>query len=85
MVLEPKAAHVAIFTAFDHTGFDASKKDIDALFDSWDPDGGGSIDFKELQRALRGDAATATAVKAAGGKLKTMNGVAKAMKPSGKG
>ena len=68
-------------------GFDASKKEIDALFDSWDPDGGGSIDFKELQRALRGDAAPsgAAAVKAAGGKLKTMNSVAKAMKSSGKG
>ena len=51
--MEPKAAHVAIFTAFDHTGFDASKKDIDALFDSWDPDGGGTLDFKELQKVLR--------------------------------
>ena len=29
-------------------------KDIDGLFDSWDPSGGGTIDFKELQKVLRG-------------------------------
>jgi hypothetical protein len=31
--------------------------DVDALFDSWDPSGGGTIDFKELQKALRGEGA----------------------------
>eukprot|EP00964_Phaeocystis_antarctica_P077368 scaffold48001_cov48-Phaeocystis_antarctica.AAC.2 len=29
------------------------KKDADALFDTFDPDGGGSIDYKELQKALK--------------------------------
>ena len=29
-------------------------KDIDGLFDTWDPSGSGTIDFKELQKALRG-------------------------------
>ena len=33
-------------------GFEASKKDIDELFNSWDSDGGGSLDFKELRRIL---------------------------------
>ena len=68
-------------------GFDAPKKDVDALFDSWDRDGGGSLELKELQRALRGDAAPAgaAAVQAAGSRLKTMGGVATAMKPNGKG
>ena len=33
-------------------GFEASKKDIDELFDTWDSDGGGSLDFKELRRIL---------------------------------
>ena len=31
--------------------------DVDLLFDSWDPSGGGTIDFKELQKALRGEGA----------------------------
>ena len=39
-------------------GFDASKKDIDELFNSWDKDGGGSLDFKELQKILRPPAAS---------------------------
>ena len=33
-------------------GFEATKKDIDELFDTWDSDGGGSLDFKELRRIL---------------------------------
>ena len=33
-------------------GFDASKKDIDDLFSSWDADGGGSLDFGELKKIL---------------------------------
>ena len=62
-------------------GFEATKKEIDDLFDSWDPDGGGTLDFKELQRALmRGDAAPAGGVKSAAEKVKAINGVAKAMK-----
>ena len=29
------------------------KKDIDALFDEWDPDGSGSLELKELDKKLR--------------------------------
>ena len=36
--------------------------DVDALFDSWDPSGDGTIDFKELQKALRGEGAAVSAV-----------------------
>ena len=32
------------------------KKDVDALFDSWDPDGSGTLSFKELQKILRAPA-----------------------------
>ena len=29
-------------------GLEVPKKEIDALFDSWDPDGSGSLTLKEL-------------------------------------
>ena len=35
-------------------GLEVSKDAIDALFNSWDPDGSGELNFKELQRILRG-------------------------------
>ena len=38
-------------------GLDASDEDADALFDSFDPDGGGSIEYAELKRALKHRAA----------------------------
>ena len=31
-------------------GFDVPKTEIDALFDAFDPDGSGAMEFKELQR-----------------------------------
>ena len=34
-------------------GFDAPKKEIDALFDQFDPDGSGEVDYKELSKLLR--------------------------------
>ena len=34
---------------------------MDLLFDSWDPGGDGTIDFKELQKALKGEGAAASA------------------------
>ena len=34
-------------------GLKVGRKDADALFDTFDPDGGGSIDYKELQKALK--------------------------------
>ena len=40
-------------------GLDAPAAEVDALFDTWDPDGSGSIDFKELQKILRGGASEA--------------------------
>ena len=39
--------------AMPKLGFDVPTKDIDALFDSFDPDGSGSIDFTELKKMLR--------------------------------
>ena len=34
-------------------GVDVPRKDVDALFDAFDPDGGGSIDYSELNKALK--------------------------------
>ena len=34
-------------------GFDVPKTEIDALFDAFDPDGSGAMEFKELQKMLR--------------------------------
>ena len=39
--------------AMPKLGLEVSKKAIDELFDQWDSDGGGSLEFKELQRILR--------------------------------
>ena len=38
-------------------GVEIEAKDIDELFNSWDADGGGSLDFKELSTILKGAAA----------------------------
>jgi len=56
-------------------GFEASKKDIDELFNSWDSDGGGSLDFKELRRILSAPTpAPAAAAAKAAAKLKAKGG-----------
>ena len=34
-------------------GLDVPRVAVDALFDQFDPDGSGNIDFKELQKMLR--------------------------------
>ena len=34
-------------------GLDVSRAEIDALFDSWDPDGSGALELAELNRQLR--------------------------------
>ena len=34
-------------------GLELPQKDVDELFNSWDPTGGGTLDFKELQKVLR--------------------------------
>ena len=39
--------------AMPKLGFDVPAKDVDVLFDSFDPDGSGSIDFTELKKMLR--------------------------------
>ena len=31
-------------------GFDVPRKEVDALFDSWDPDGSGELDLNELNK-----------------------------------
>ena len=36
-------------------GLDVPRKVLDELFDSWDPDGSGSIEMNELMKALRED------------------------------
>ena len=36
-------------------GLDVPRKVLDELFDSWDPDGSGSIEMNELMQALRED------------------------------
>ena len=35
-------------------GLEVPTRDVDALFDSWDPDGSGSLEMSELQKQLRG-------------------------------
>ena len=48
-------------------GLEVPKKAIDELFDEWDKDGGGALDFKELGKILRkSPAATTTKLKGAG-------------------
>ena len=44
---------------------DLSAKDIDELFNSWDADGGGSLDFKELSAILKTPGAAASKLRAA--------------------
>ena len=39
--------------AMSALGLNVPRKDADGLFDTFDPDGGGSIDYKELQKALK--------------------------------
>ena len=34
-------------------GLEVPKKEIDALFDAWDPDGSGEISFDELKKLLK--------------------------------
>ena len=34
-------------------GLDVPRNVLDELFDSWDKDGGGSLDFRELQKILK--------------------------------
>ena len=41
------------YKALPLLGIDASRKEADSLFNSWDPDESGSITFQELSRALR--------------------------------
>ena len=36
-------------------GVEGENAEFDALFDAWDADGGGSLDFMELEKALRAD------------------------------
>ena len=43
-------------------GLEVPQPDVDSLFESWDPSGGGTLDFKELQKALRGEGAAVNAV-----------------------
>ena len=38
-------------------GLEVPQYEVDLLFDSWDPGGDGTIDFKELQKALKGEGA----------------------------
>jgi len=46
-------------------GVEIEAKDIDELFNSWDADGGGSLDFKELSTILKGAGSAAAKMKAA--------------------
>tara|TARA_B100000795_G_scaffold108543_1_gene80145 strand:+ start:338 stop:625 length:288 start_codon:yes stop_codon:yes gene_type:complete len=34
-------------------GIQVAKAEVDALFDSWDPDGSGQLELKELNKLLR--------------------------------
>ena len=45
-------------------GLDTPKKEVDALFNQFDPDGGGSITYDELKKALRSGAGAASGVEA---------------------
>ena len=41
-------------------GLEVSTKDIDALFNEWDKDGGGSISYEELKKLLKGGPAVSS-------------------------
>ena len=47
-------------------GLDVPRKVLDELFDSWDPDGSGSIEMNELMKALREDHALDPKLRAGG-------------------
>ena len=68
-------------------GLDLPAKDVDALFDTWDPSGSGSMDLKELQKALRpkpsSAGAAAGAAAGAGAGLKKAVAAQKAAKAFG--
>ena len=64
-------------------GFTDDKKGVDALFDAWDADGNGTLDYVELEKALRSDEtlddakeAKAQALQAGGSKVARGNGQA---------
>ena len=56
-------------TAMKDLGCGLAKPQMEALFKEWDRDGGGSIDYKEMQRILR--VSPPVAAKGASGKLKS--------------
>ena len=41
------------FKAMRYLGLGVPQEEADALYDSFDPDGGGSIDYAELNKALK--------------------------------
>jgi Ca2+-binding EF-hand superfamily protein len=43
-----------LFKGFSSLGVHASEEEVKAVFDRWDTDGSGGLDFKELDRAIRG-------------------------------
>ena len=58
-------------------GLEIEAKEIDALFNEWDADGGGSLDFKELSTILKGGAAK---LQGAGAAVAKAAGLAAALK-----
>eukprot|EP00966_Prymnesium_polylepis_P135405 3130038-Prymnesium_polylepis.1 len=74
-------------------GLDAPKIAVDGLFDSFDPDGSGTIDMKELQRMLRNPdaggkgkrpSAATTKMQQAGNAAVAVKRATQAVKPAGK-
>ena len=68
----------------ERMGLDVPRKDVDALFDSWDPDGSGTLDFKELQKVLRGGSAPKQQLQDNLKKAAAVNKAAKALGDAGK-
>ena len=42
-------------------GLEVPKRDVDVLFNQWDPDGSGSISYHELRKLLQGGSGASTA------------------------
>ena len=58
-VLDDEVSKKEFRKAMPAIGLDVSVREVDALFDSWDQDGGGVLHYKELSKVLRSPAPTA--------------------------
>ena len=73
----PDGSRKEFHKAMPMLGFEATKKDINELFDSWDKDGGGSLAYKELKKILSQTARPAEGLKKTAQVVTAVNSVKK--------